>query len=823
MNDNDALLFFRKYFAVQCGSYQPFAWQEELFRRFVGGVIPPVIDLPTGSGKTSVMLVWYLAYVWLILQKLPLTLPRRLIWVVNRRVVVDQATDDAEALKALSQQFPEAAALAVSTLRGELADNGEWKTNPLRAAIVIGTVDMIGSRLLFSGYGDGPYWRAQHAGLLGVDALFINDEAHLTPAFSRLVRAIERNGPAHKIPGKLFRFCELSATHTGEQERARFPESLDKDLAANSEFERRFTGEKRLYLHNEPDRRKVETKVLALASDASVPRTIVFVRKPEEALSLAAKLVSFYPGGVELLTGTMRGLERDQLTQTDVFKALKAEEPPALAVCLIATSAGEVGVNITSERQITTLETADHLIQRFGRLNRFGGASGEAHLVFSMPSAKEAQETATVKWLTGLPNFGNGKDIRACTLREQPPPPTAITPLPQFAEYQHWLVELWSQTSGKVRGYPPVEPWLHGKVEDLPRTSIAWRWDVKYLGSADVTEKSREEVFRVYPVLAHERLTEPTSRIQEKLKNIAECAGDTKVVVQYRDGSLEIETVKAIAELEGRNLARLDEALVVLPPGIGRLEKGMFMAENIDNPDETIDVADYIVKGLRLRRRHREPGEEESDDFKVLLRIALSNDDDSESGESYVVYSAARDRKKLQARSEPYLLQDHLRQVGERARMFAGQLLPGLQQVYETAGKLHDVGKCSRVWQDAMGRCPGNVVAKSFRPAAPGQLGGYRHELGSLVEASRKGFEGEDRDLGLHLVASHHGHARPHFEDKADDNRWLRDSQTARNDTPARFGILAEKYGPWGLAYLEAIFKAADGLVSKEAEGTVQL
>ena len=823
MNDSDALAFFRKYFALRYGSYQPFAWQEELFRRFVGGVIPPVIDLPTGTGKTSVMLVWYLAYAWLTLQKLPLTLPRRLVWVVNRRVVVDQATDDAEALKVLSQQLPEAAALAVSTLRGELADNGEWKRNPVRAAIVIGTVDMIGSRLLFSGYGDGPYWRAQHAGLLGVDALFINDEAHLTPAFSKLVRSIEKDRPAEKIPGKLFRFCELSATHSGKQEGPLFPESLDRDLAANAEFERRFTGDKRLYLHNEPDRRKVDAKVLALASDASVPRTIVFVRKPEEALALAAKLAPFYEGGVELLTGTMRGLERDRLTETEVFKALKAEEPPAFPVCLIATSAGEVGVNITAERQITTLETADHLIQRFGRLNRFGGASGEAHLVYTAPSAKELEQTATVEWLTGLPNLAGGKDIRACTLRKQPPPATAVTPLPQFAEYQQWLVELWSQTSGKVQGYPPVEPWLHGKADDLPQTSIAWRWDVPYLVSSDVKETSREEVFRVYAVLAHERLTEPTSRIQEKFKKIAEHAGDRKVVVQYRDGSLEIYTVKEIAELEARNLARLDEALIVLPPGIGRLEKGMFMAEVIENPKDTIDVADCSVSGVQVRRRHKEPGELPRNDFKVLVRAALSNDDDSESSGSYLIYSAARDSKKNRVSNEPYLLEHHLQQVGEQAGVFAGQLLPGMEQVFETVGRLHDVGKCSRTWQEAMGRCPGKVVAKSFRPAAPAQLGGYRHELGSLVEASRKGFEDGDRELGLHLIAAHHGHARPFFEDKADDNRWLRDSQTAREETPARFGALANKWGPWGLAYLEAIFKAADGLVSKEAEGTVQL
>ncbi|MCX5689619.1 MAG: hypothetical protein NTV94_07525, partial [Planctomycetota bacterium] len=80
--------------------------------------------------------------------------------------------------------------IAVSTLRGELADNGEWKKNPARPAIIIGTIDMVGSKLLFSGYGDGRYGRAHHAGLIGQDTLIIHDEAHLSPAFDELLKSV---------------------------------------------------------------------------------------------------------------------------------------------------------------------------------------------------------------------------------------------------------------------------------------------------------------------------------------------------------------------------------------------------------------------------------------------------------------------------------------------------------------------------------------------------------------------------------------------------------------------------------------------------------
>ncbi len=72
----------------------------------------------------------------------------RLVYVVDRRTVIDQATTIAEAIqKNLGDDR-----LCVSTLRGQLADNRDWVEDPSRPAIVIGTVDMVGSRLLFSGY-----------------------------------------------------------------------------------------------------------------------------------------------------------------------------------------------------------------------------------------------------------------------------------------------------------------------------------------------------------------------------------------------------------------------------------------------------------------------------------------------------------------------------------------------------------------------------------------------------------------------------------------------------------------------------------------------
>src|SRR6202012_4203285 len=83
---------------------------------------------------------------------------------------------------------------AISTLRGRLADNREWSRDPSRPAIGIGTVDLIGSALLFSGYRSSFKRRPLEAGLLGQDSLLVLDEAHLSRPFEKLICAIGEGG-----------------------------------------------------------------------------------------------------------------------------------------------------------------------------------------------------------------------------------------------------------------------------------------------------------------------------------------------------------------------------------------------------------------------------------------------------------------------------------------------------------------------------------------------------------------------------------------------------------------------------------------------------
>ena len=71
-----------------------FPWQRRCSRDgWRAAVCPRRVDIPTGLGKTAVMAIWLLA------RAAGAALPRRLVYVVDRRAVVDQASEFAEELR----------------------------------------------------------------------------------------------------------------------------------------------------------------------------------------------------------------------------------------------------------------------------------------------------------------------------------------------------------------------------------------------------------------------------------------------------------------------------------------------------------------------------------------------------------------------------------------------------------------------------------------------------------------------------------------------------------------------------------------------------
>lgn len=867
--------------------HPPYQWQQRLFDLLLLGEIPADIGLPTGSGKTSIMAVWLVA----LAAGAPV--PRRLVWVVDRRVVVDQATKEADeiwsrlaassgeglesmrrALAGLTLDRENSDDLvAISTLRGEREDNREWSRDPARPAIIVGTVDMIGSRLLFSGYGDGRSRRASHAGLLGHDALLVNDEAHLTPAFASLLgkladifRNSEHDDP---LRDRRLRIMRLSATHQAGHKC--WPQSLHEDQE-QSAFRKIFEAPKHLEIVS-------ARKLLELATAPGPARTLIFVRQPEQVREIAAALKRAVGNDSRIicLTGTMRGFERDRLVLHRVFKEFEERRKPDESCWLVATSAAEVGIDISSDRLITDLETADHLIQRFGRLNRFAETEGQAYLLVSDAELKDAEQKddkqkyprkcKTLAYFRDLLAIAN--DISTARLFASPPPPDACSETPLEAQLHKWLVDVWSQTTLAAHpARPAVEPWLHGKQDNYPETYVAWREEVSDLTKDGIDSDDLEVLLRKYPVLAHERLREPTYQLQEKLAQLARKDPGARVLCQKPDGSVAVLTLENIADK--RQAGQLAYCQVILAPGCGSLKQGMFSPECQDAKDSNAALLDYDLSVCELDKASGEVrynGKRacyratQAEDGKWWLQrlgnvatdkrvppVALNDlkpatlrqfadeagwrlllpplqagavEGEDEANTAVLLYFKQIARK--MTRSGVVSLEEHLKAVAAKAAEVGEKLglEDDIRRALVVAGQLHDLGKQERIWQRAA-RNPDNApaLAKSALPMRPQVLGGFRHELASLRYAERQldSESAEIRDLALHLIAAHHGHARPCFEKKAYDRAHRKESERLALEAAQRFGRLQRRYGAWGLAYLEAVFKSADALASADSE-----
>ena len=94
-------------------------------------------------------------------------------------------------------------------------------------------------------------------------------------------------------------------------------------------------------------------------------------------------------------------------------------------------------------------------------------------------------------------------------------------------------------------------------------------------------------------------------------------------------------------------------------------------------------------------------------------------------------------------------------------------LTEDLQDALLLAARLHDLGKRRMIFQRGIGNYDADLVL-----AKSGRRGGrarehYRHEFGSLLDATDElefqRLSEEMKDLVLHLIAAHHGRGRPHF------------------------------------------------------------
>ena len=785
--------------------HEPFPWQTLLYNRFIAGDIPTSASIPTGLGKTSVLTIWLIA-----LANAPDKVPRRLVYVVNRRTVVDQTTTDCENLRsalnkptltefkqrlhtlsAFSNEHP----LAISTLRGQFADNGEWRSDPARPAVIIGTVDMIGSGLLFSRYTAGFKTRPLHAGFLGQDALLVHDEAHLEPAFQTLLEGIaaEQNNAAgatkrlHDL--KPVRLLALTATSRTQNASFTLTEA-DRTMIA---VKNRLEAVKILSLVALGEGPKLEDVIPEKAKDLN-GSVLVFVRSVETALKIAGALdKGATKGRVIALTGTMRGKERDELVNDPRFQRFlgHTDAPRLPPVILVCTSAGEVGVNISADHCVCDLSTYESMAQRFGRVNRFGERKDSSITVFhetvfdENPFGLAREKTLAV--LCSLNGDASPKEL------SEHPAPEAFSPPPEIRVATQIQFDAWALTSIRenIASRPSVAPYLHGEAKWEPKeTHLAWRDDLdfKYITNPD-------DFLDKFPLRPQELLRDTTKRIAATLEKLLNSKTDLPTAwLLTEDGY--VAPFPLIGFDKENKIDDLENATLILPTSLGGLENGLFTGKG-----SASDISG-IVRQISAQRNG-------TADFM----LDISNENDAEP--RYLQWFAFSDspiRRSSLVATGAISLAEHAAAVSANAYAIATKLdLPvETQNAVLAAAAHHDDGKARIQWQRAIGNraYPETVLAKSsgcIRSCSEN----YRHEFGSLFSLTDVPYASE---LAAHLVAAHHGRARPHFpaSEVFDPEHTPTECHTYARALPLRFAALQRIYGRWGLAYLESILRAAD-------------
>ncbi len=336
----------------------PFPYQ----RRLGEAAWPELLDIPTGLGKTAAVCV---AWLWKRSQG-DLNTGRRLVYCLPTRVLVKQTADVAAKWATASKSSARVHLL----LGGEEATG--WDADPDKDAILVGTQDMLLSRALNRGYAMSRYRWPMAFSLLHNDCLWVLDETQLmgvgieTSAQLEGLRAqFETFAPAHTMwMSATLNAGALNTVDHPEPEGGRRPEKLEADDHDHSTVAKRLGAR----------------KPIARGSLGELPDThrggltLVVLNRVPRAQELYSRLNKAADCPVALVHSRFRPLDRAAHEGW-----LNAQEDRIV----VATQAIEAGVDISARVLFTELAPWSSLVQRFGRCNRYG----------------EWDEKAVVKWI----------------------------------------------------------------------------------------------------------------------------------------------------------------------------------------------------------------------------------------------------------------------------------------------------------------------------------------------------------------------------------------------------------------------------------------
>jgi CRISPR-associated endonuclease/helicase Cas3 len=380
-----------------------------------------IIRIPTGFGKTQAALA-----VWSYhrLHRQDQSWPRRLVWCLPMRSLVEQTAETAERMFAT---LPEESRPRVYTLMGG-ADSAPWYLYPEHPAVLIGTQDMLLSRALNRGYAAPRARWPIEFGLLNQDCLWVLDEIQLmdvgltTASHLQSFRqqdAANRLAPAFACPAFTWWMsatlqpawlntidtepcladwvagpCRLAPAES-HGSLWDIPKQLISTAAAIDDHDQ-FAS---LILHHHAQNADGDWGKVTLV----ICNTVLRACQTMEALHRQGRRE-----GLELIHSRFRPVERSRWRATFLRRDACR---PGVDLIIVATQVVEAGVDLSAGCLITELAPWSSLVQRFGRCARYGGA-GTVIVVnrdfdenSALPYSLEEIEIAAEK-LPALPGAG---------------------------------------------------------------------------------------------------------------------------------------------------------------------------------------------------------------------------------------------------------------------------------------------------------------------------------------------------------------------------------------------------------------------------------
>ncbi len=797
---------FHQFFNRATGLPGPYPYQQRLATEDW----PDVLDVPTGLGKTAAVT---LAWLYRRRELGERDMPRRLVWCLPMRVLVEQTADSIsgwlERLDLLGE--PGEGGVSVQVLMGGEADlrTAQWAHYPEEDAILIGTQDMLLSRALMRGYGMSRYQWPVHYALLHNDALWVFDEVQLMgPALATTAQldAFRRTQTLGRPARSLWVSATLRADWLGTVDFRRHLDGIriatlnEDDLTEGSVRRRRSAGKRLLKanacLDADSSKSKAAAYIQALADEVITTheageQTLVILNRVDRAQALYR---AFVKQGIDaeplLLHARFRPAERRRIEQ-------QLRQPAGVAGrIVIATQAVEAGVDISSRVLFTELAPWASLVQRFGRCNRAG-----------------EHDLADIRWIDITDDAGEAL-------------PYETAPL---AAARSLLEEL---DQAGPEHLPPVQ--------DGPGLYQVLR------------KRDFEELFNTDPDL---------SGFDVDISPYIRDTGTPQCQVFWRDIAADTPPEP---ELAGPSRDEL------CPVGLAQLRdhlgtKGTTDAWIWDGLGQrwTRVQRDQVRPGQTVMLRTAQGGYQADQGFVAKAKGAVPPVVSEYTGpESY------GDDRGTQIGRWVSLTQ-HLGDVAEDAERLAKALdLPRDDAcVLTEAGRWHDIGKAHEAFQNALGDGPGVDApwAKSDGrgrlhyqvSGADGQVQPrpcFRHELASMLAWLAHGEDGPQKNLVAYLIAAHHGRVRLGLralptENAPPDERlfargiWdgdclppvrlngrtvpetslrldlmrLGEGSQGSSWTHRTRGLLVE-HGPFHLSWLEALVRIADWRASRREE-----